>query len=561
MTYPRMSAAKLLVHQLQLHGVDRVFCVPGESYLAVLDALVDAPEIEVVVCRHEGGATMMADAYARMSGKPGIAFVTRGPGATNAASGVHVAHQDSTPLILFIGDIERSATGRNSFQEIDFETMFRPFTKFVKRIEDGRRIPELVGRAFHTAMAGRQGPVVLTLHEDMLLDEVEALPARGWQPVEAAPSREAMDGIASMLRAAAKPVLIVGGGWSAAAAGNIRRFAEAWELPVASSFRCMDYMDNSSDCYIGNLGLGANPAVPAAIAESDLVILLGGRLNEVSSGGFKLLQLPLPRQQMVHVHPDPEELGSIYQPTLAINASARTTAEALAALAVPNKRPWAARLPRLREAYLKWTTPSPVHGNVQMGEIMLWLRDFLPDDAILTNGAGNFAIWPNRYHRYRGYGTMLAPRSGSMGYGVPAAIAAKICHPDRTVVCFAGDGDFMMTSSEMATALKHDAPIIIILLNNSTYGTIRMHQERDFPERVSGTSLVNPDFVRYADSFGAFARRVTSTGEFAPAFEAAQESGRLSLIEIVIEPELISPTETITSLRQKARQAEMAALA
>lgn len=550
----KRSAARLLVEQLQTHGVERIFCVPGESYLAVLDALVDAPEIQLVTCRHEGAATMMADAYGRLTGRPGIAFVTRGPGATNAAAGVLVAYQDSTPLILFIGDVERATTKREGFQEIDFETMFQPFSKFAAQITDGQRIPEFVGRAFYTATAGRPGPVVLTLPEDMLHEAVEPRPVRPYHPVIATPARETVEIIDRHLAQAARPVIILGGGgWNAQAATTLQNYAEARNVPVITSFRCMDYIDNESRAYIGNLGLGTNPALLRAVREADLILLLGGRLSEISSNGFKLLDLPAPAQTMIHIHADPQELGRIYQPALAVNASAAATANALAALPPAGPPADPQRLAALRDNYLAWTTPGPVYGDVQMGEIMLWLRDRLPPDAILTNGAGNFAIWPNRFHRYRGYGTQLAPRSGSMGYGVPAAIAAKMTHPDRLVVCFAGDGDFMMTGAELATAMMQGVAVIVILLNNGMYGTIRMHQEREYPTRVSATTLQNPDFVQLAQAFGAHAERVTKTAAFAMAFERAVASNRAAVIELVIPPELISPSETITSLRAKAK--------
>mgnify|MGYP002402417773 CR=1 FL=1 len=548
-----LTAAQSLVRQLQINGVERVFCVPGESYLAVLDALCDAPEIQVVTCRHEGGATMMAEAYGKLTGKPGIAFVTRGPGATNASAGIHVAHQDSTPLILFVGDVERQGIHRDCFQEIDFETMFKPITKWVMQIEDGNRMPELVSRAFHTATAGRPGPVVLSLHEDMLTETVKVAPARAWAPINAAPSAEAVQAVADKIAAARQPVIVTGGGgWSKAASAAIQHFAESWELPVVNSFRCQDFVDNRSPSYIGNLGLGANPALLRLIEESDLLVLIGARFGEITSNSYTLLDIPTPRQEVIHIHADPEELGRIYQPVLGINCDSTSMAKALAAFPAPASRPWAAALPGQRENYLAWTTPGKVHGDVQMGEIMTWLRETLPENAIVTNGAGNFAIWPNRFYRYRGYGTMLAPRSGSMGYGLPAAISAKLAHPDRDVVCFAGDGDFMMTGNELATAVMYNVPVITIILNNSLYGTIRMHQERHYPFRISATELRNPDFAALAKSYGAHGEKVTRTEEFFPAFERARASGLPAVIEVVIEPELLSPTETISSLRAKA---------
>lgn len=549
-----IRAADLLVRQLQLNGVDRVFCVPGESYLAVLDAMVDAPDIQVVTCRHEGAAAMMGDAYGRLTGRPGIVFVTRGPGATNASSGIHVAHQDGTPLIVFVGDIDRSTVGRDTFQEIDYPAMFAPITKFVAQIADPARIPELVGRAFHTAMSGRPGPVLLSLHEDMLLDQVAASPARRIERVASTPSAADLSDLQRRLVDAERPVLILGGGgWSADAALDIQNFAEAWRIPVASSFRCQDYVDNASDCYVGNLGLGADPKLRKALDRSDLVVLLGGRLGEVTSDGYTMLSLPVPQLDLIHVHADVEELGRVYQPVMSINAGSPEMAQALAGLSPPDSAPRTDWASALRSGYLAWTAPVTIPDAVQMGQIMSWLSQTLPDDAIIANGAGNFAIWPNRFHRYRRYGTMLAPRSGSMGYGVPAAIAAKLQHPERQVVCFAGDGDFLMTGQELATARKYNAAIVVIVINNGMYGTIRMHQERDFPERVSATELVNPDFVMLAKSYGAWAERVEATEEFAPAYRRAIESGTMALIEIVMDPEAISPSATITSLREAGR--------
>ncbi len=550
----KIRAADLLVQQLQLHGVGRIFCVPGESYLAVLDALVDAPEIQIITCRHEGAAAMMADAHGRLTGRPGVVFVTRGPGATNASSGIHVAHQDGTPLIVFVGDIDRGAVGRNTFQEIDYTAMFAPITKFVTQISDGARIPELVGRAFHTSMSGRPGPVMLTLHEDMLLDRVPIRPARRIERVPQAPSPTLTVNLRARIEAASCPILLLGGGgWSAGAAIDVQTFAERWGIPVASSFRCQDYIDNMSDCYVGNLGLGADPKLRQALEGSDLIVLLGGRLGEVASDGYTMLDLPMPEQDLIHIHADVEELGRVYQPAVAINAGSSEMAAALAGLPAPDDKSWADWTGKLRTGYLAWTNPAKIPGNVQMGEIMTWLSDTLRDDAIITNGAGNFAIWPNRFHQYRKYGTMLAPRSGSMGYGVPAAVAAKLQHPDREVICFAGDGDFLMTGQELATARMYDAAVIVLVINNGMYGTIRMHQERDFPERVSATDLVNPDFMMLAKSYGAWAERVTTTDEFAPAFRRAVESGTMAVIEITMDPEAISPTATIASLRAMGR--------
>lgn len=549
----RVTSARLLVAQLRVHGVERVFCVPGESFLTVLDALVDAQDIHVVTCRHESAATMMAEAYGRLTGQPGVVFVTRGPGATNASAGVHIAHQNSAPLVLFIGQVERTFCGREAFQEIEYGTMFRGLTKWAAQIEDGRRIPELVSRGLRTAVTGRPGPVVLALPEDMLEERFDAVPAPYCAPAASEPGAHALGEIASELRKAERPLLIVGGGgWSDEAAASAKRFVERWELPVCCTFRCNDYVDNESPNYIGNLGLGANPDLCKAVDESDLVLLVGARLGEASSNGYRLLNIPRPHQKLVHIHPVAEELGRVYQPDRSVVAASGAALCALADLEPPAKRPWRKRLAALRGSFLEWTTPGPIQGDLQMGEIMVNLRQRLPADAIVTNGAGNFAVWPNRYHRFTRYGTMLAPVSGSMGYGVPAAISAKMEHPERVVVAFTGDGDFLMTGQELATAVKEKLSIIILLLNNNMYGTIRMHQERRFPERVSATDLLNPDFVRLAESYGACGQRVTKTDEFPAAFERAVSAGKPALIELVPDPNVLSPTHTLASLREMA---------
>ncbi|PGH59132.1 thiamine pyrophosphate-binding protein [Azospirillum palustre] len=557
------TGGRLLVDMLRLNGVDRVFCVPGESYLAVLDALVDAPEIAVTICRHEGGAAMMAEAYGKCTGRPGICFVTRGPGATNASHGVHIAHQDSTPMILFIGQIERSAQEREAFQEVDYRRMYGPLSKWVAQIDEAGRIPEMVGRAFYTATSGRPGPVVLALPEDMLVERAAPRPAEPYRAVEPGLRPEDLAELERLLGTAERPLLLVGGGgWTAEACDDIRRFAEAWDLPVGVSFRSQDLFDNAHPNYAGDLGLGVNPALARTVQETDLLLVVGPRLGEATTGGYTLLDIPCPRQTLVHVHAGVEELGRVYQPALAINAGMRTTARALAALAPPASRRNAERIRErtkaIHDAYLAWTDPPSIPGPLQMGEIMGWLRETLPPDTIVTNGAGNFAIWPNRFHRYRRFRTMLAPTSGSMGYGIPAAIAAKLLHPERPVVAFAGDGCFMMSVQELATAAQYEAAIVVVLVNNGMFGTIRMHQEREYPRRVIGTELKNPDFVTLAQSFGAHAERITRTGEFMPAFERAMAAGRLALLELVIDPEAISPTHTVTSLREQADRARSA---
>jgi len=550
------SGARILVDELRRHGVTRIFCVPGESYLDVLDALLDAPEIKVVVCRQEGGAAMMAEAWGKLTGEPGVLFVTRGPGATNASAGVHVAFQDATPMLVFIGQIDRSARERGAFQEVDLRAMFAPLAKWASEIEDGRRIPEIVSRAFQTAVSGRPGPVVLGLPEDMLAQEVEAPPGRRYCATQARLAEEDCSAITTALEQSQRPLVILGGGdWNAQASRDALRFAHNWGLPILASFRCQDYFDNLDAHYIGNLGLGVNPVLTRAVQESDLLLVIGARLEEVSSNGYTLLRIPAPEQAMIHVLADPSDIGRVYQPALGINAGAAHTLARLAATAPthssgPDRLRWAERTATLHAAYLDWTRPREVPGALQPGQIIEWLREHLPDDAIVTNGAGNFATWPNRFFRYRQFRSMLAPTSGSMGYGVPSGIAAALAHPDRTVVAFTGDGDFMMTCQELATAVQEQVALVIVLVNNQSFGTIRMHQETRFPGRVSATTLQNPDFVLLARACGAWAERVERTGQFAAAFSAAQASRRPALIELMLDTEVITPTQTISGLRK-----------
>ena len=493
---------------------------------------------------------MMAEAYGKLTGRPGIVFATRGPGATNASSGIHVAHQDSTPLLLFVGQISRDARERGAFQEIDLRATFGSLAKWSTEIEDANRITEIVGRAFQTATSARPGPVVIGLPEDVLQDEIVPPPSRPYQPAQAQLSAEDAQAIADALRAASNPVMIMGGGgWSSGAARDARAFAEAWHLPVVASFRCQDYLDNRSPSYVGNLGLGANPGLVAAVKESDLVLALGARLEDVSTNTYTLLRVPLPEQRLIHVNADAAEIGRVYQAWRGIVASSGSALSRLRSLPVPDSPPWAQRTRALRSGFLEWTAPPSVPGPLQPGAIISHLRNLLPDDAIVTNGAGNFAIWPNRYFQYRSYKSMLAPTSGSMGYALPAAIAAKLIHPERIVVAFTGDGDFLMTGQELATAARENAAVMVILINNGMYGTIRMHQELNYPGRVSATSLTNPDFVLLAQAYGAYSEKVMHTGQFAGAFERALSSGKSALLELVLDPEVVTPTQTITSLR------------
>ncbi|TCT07211.1 acetolactate synthase-1/2/3 large subunit [Tepidamorphus gemmatus] len=556
MTGSNMAArpgGRILVDALLAQGVDHIFCVPGESYLAVLDALHDAP-IAVTVCRQEGGAAMMADAYGKLTGRPGICFVTRGPGVTNASAGIHIASQDSTPMIVFVGQVERGMRHREAFQEIAYAQVFGTMTKWAAEIDDPHRIPEFVHRAFMTAMNGRPGPVVLALPEDVLteLAEVPATPRA--EPVPTSPSPAAMRRLGEMLAGASRPVMVLGGSrWSAQAVADIRRFAEAFDLPVGCQFRRQSLFDNTHPNYLGDVGIGPNPALFRRLREADLFLLVGGRMSEMPSSSYTLLDIPAPRQQLVHVHPSAEEIGRVYAPALGIHADPASFAAAATALTAPAERPWAAQTRAANAAYRAWSdTPPPLPGRADYGRIMSWLRDRLPEDAIICNGAGNYSIWIHRFYRFRRFGTQLGPTSGSMGYGTPAAVAAKRLNPDRMVVAFAGDGCFLMNGQEFATAVQYGLAILVIVVDNGMYGTIRMHQEREYPGRVSATDLTNPDFAMLARAYGGHGETVEATEEFAPAFERAVTSGKPALIHVKVDPQAITPTATIDAIRQKA---------
>jgi acetolactate synthase-1/2/3 large subunit len=547
------SGGQVLIDALRIHGVDTVFCVPGESYLAALDALHDTPEIKLVVCRQEGGAAYMAEAYGKLTGRPGICFVTRGPGATNASVGVHCAFQDSTPMILFVGQVARDQVEREAFQEIDFRRMFGQMTKWVAEIDDAARVPEYVSQAFHRAVNGRPGPVVLALPEDMLTDRVDVPDAGRYKPVQPSPGAAQMHELHDRLSVAKRPLMILGGGgWSPEAVADMRAFAEAANLPVGCSFRCQDLFDNGHPNYAGDVGIGINPKLAERVKNTDLLIVVGARLGEMTTSGYTLVSIPVPRQTLVHVHASAEELGRVYQPALAINAGMAAFGAMAKALAPLPSRPWDSETKAARADYLEWTTPPTVEGPVQMGEIMTWLEQRLPADAILTNGAGNYSTWIHRFHRYRQFRTQLAPTNGSMGYGVPAAVAAKLTAPARMVVSFNGDGCYMMNGQELATAVQYNAPVIFVVVNNGSYGTIRMHQERNYPGRVSGTDLVNPDFVALAKAYGAHGELVEKTADFAPAFERAAKAGKPALIEIRLSAEVITPRQTLSQIRAAA---------
>ncbi|MGE0151703.1 MAG: thiamine pyrophosphate-binding protein [Reyranellaceae bacterium] len=553
------SGGQILVDQLKIHGVDTVFGIPGESYLAVLDALHDANSIRFVICRQEGGAAMMADAYGKLTGRPGICMVTRGPGATNASAGVHVAFQDSTPLILFIGQVARDQMEREAFQEIDYRRMYGQMAKWVAEVEDPARLPEFVARAFHTATSGRQGPVVLALPEDMLTQIAQTADAQPYAPLQALPGASQMQELTGLLEGAQRPLVLVGGsGWTQAARENLARFAEKSGVPVAASFRTQDILDNRHASYIGDVGIGINPKLAQRVKESDLLLVLGARLGEMTTSGYTLIGIPEPQMKLVHVYPGAEELGRVYRPTLGIVSGMAGICAALASLPKPAGDRFKAWREAARADYLDWIKPTRNPGSVQMGEIVDWLRQRLPDDAVICNGAGNYTAWVHRFYRYRGWRTQLAPTSGSMGYGLPASVAAKIVHPERVAVCFAGDGCLQMTMQEFGTACQAGANIVLVVVNNGMYGTIRMHQEREYPARPVGTDLVNPDFVAWAQAYGAAGWRVERTEDFAPAFEAALQAKTPSVIEVRLDPEAINPRTTLSAIRQASRGAKNA---
>jgi acetolactate synthase-1/2/3 large subunit len=564
---PLREGGRVLVDQLEIQGVDRIFGVAGESFLPILDALVDVA-IAYVPCRQEGGAAMMAEAYGKLTGRPGICVVTRAPGATNASAGVHIAHQDSTPLVLLVGQVARGALDREAFQEVDFRVMFAPLCKWVAQIERADRIPEYISRAFHVATAGRPGPVVLALPEDVLAESVavrDALPARGAQPRA---SEAEVRGACERLLAAERPLLVVGGGgWTAEASTDLRAFAQAHDVPVVASFRCQDYLDNDDPIYAGDLGVGPNPALAERVRQSDCLLVVGARMGEITSRGYTLLDVPVPRQPLVHVHADSGELGRVYRPELAINASAPSFLAAARALAPPGgsgptagmaggpasaaarRRAWAQAA---RADYESWNQPITSPGPLQLAEIVAWLRGALGPDDIVTNGAGNYTAWLHRFFRYRRYRTQLGPTSGSMGYGLPAAVAASHLHRDRTVVCFAGDGCFLMHGQELATAVQEGLAPITIVINNQSLGTIRAHQERRYPGRVSGTTLRNPDFAAFARAFGAHGEKVAATSEFPAAFARARAAGVPAVIELALDVEVLTPSATLSQIRAAA---------
>ena len=548
------SGGRILVDALVAQKVKHVFCVPGESYLAALDALQDAPGIRTVVCRQEGGAAMMAEASAKLTGQPGVCFVTRGPGATNAASGIHVAAQDSTPVVLLIGQVSRDTLCREAFQEIDYSHFYGPIAKHVEQVHEASRLPEVMSRAFHTACNGRPGPVAVVLPEDMLQEcaEVEDLPAR--QELKLSPDATDMARFTELLSQARRPMLLAGGrNWDASARAALHEFAARWQLPVAASWRYQDVFDHTDPHYIGDVGIGINPRLAEALMQSDLVIALGIRLGEITTQGYSRLKVPMPDQQLVHIYPGAEELGRVYYPTLAITARAPEFALALREIAPPAELPWAQETTQLHESYLEWSTPAEAPGDVNLASVVYELSDMVDDDAIICNGAGNNTGWLHRFFRFREGGRQLASTSGSMGYGIPAAVAAALEHPDRQVIAMTGDGDIQMTSQELATVAQEGLSIVVIVVNNAMLGTIRMHQEMHFPGRTENTDLVNPDFLTLANAYGFAAERVTHTADFGPALRRALDASGSTLIELVTDAQAIAHTTTLSEIRTRAK--------
>jgi acetolactate synthase-1/2/3 large subunit len=544
---------RILADALVGHGAKLAFGVPGESYLPVLDGFYDVRDkLKFVICRQEGGASYMAEAYGKLTGEPGILFVTRGPGATNGAVGVHTALQDSTPLVAFVGQVGNDFVEREAFQEIDYRRMYGPMTKWVAQIDRTERIPEYVSHAFHTAMSGRPGPVLLALPEDMLFAQAAVADVPHYKTVRPAPSPADMRELQRMLQSAERPFVVIGGGgWDRRSCDALRAWLEQSQLAAGTSFRCQDLLDNRSASFAGDVGIGINPKLAQRIREADVVLVVGARLGEMTTGGYTLFQAPVPAQKLIHVHGGAEELGRVYHAALPINSGMANFVAALAQVQLDGSK-WAARTRQAREDYLAWTAPQPIPGNLQYADVVRWLSDNLPEDAIVAGGAGNFSGWVHRYFRYKGFRTQLGSTNGSMGCGLPAAIAAKLAAPLRTVVAVTGDGDFLMTGQELATAAQYGAPVIALVVNNGMYGTIRMHQEREYPGRISGTELKNPEFAAYARAFGGHGEVVETTAQFAPAFERARASGKPALIELRIDPDAITTSTTLSAIRKQA---------
>ncbi len=541
MSNPR-SGGRVLVDQLVLHGTEFVFCVPGESYLPVLDALHDSPEVRLIVCRMESGAANMACAHGQLTGSPGVCFVTRGPGAAHAVVGVHTAQQGSVPMILLVGQVPRSHRGREAFQEVDIEALFAPLAKWTATIDEPARIPEYVGRAFQTATAGRPGPVVLALPEDVLGEVTDVADGASHQIVRPTPPAAAVGRVRDMVARAQRPLMVVGGGgWSQHTATEVTGLAESWGVPVATAFRRQDYVDNDSTVYCGTLGLGIDPRLARRVREADVLLAIGARLDEPTTGGYSMIQAPRPHQLLIHVHADPEELGRVFEPALAINAGSAEFAGAARIVDPPDPQRWAEWARTAASDVVAFRSPPGGRNGLDLGQAVAGLAEALPPETVVTNGAGNYTLWCHRYWRFRRYGTQVAPVSGAMGYGVPSAIAAKLTHPDRPVLSFNGDGCFLMCGQELATAVRHRVNVVFVVIDNGGYGTIRMHQERHYPGRSYGIDLANPDFVAYARSFGLDARSVSDTEELITAVRSSLAADRASLIHVPFPPDVLTP--------------------
>ena len=547
------SGGEVLVDQLIVQGVTNAFCVPGESYLAVLDALyLKRKDISLYVARQDGGAAFMAEAYGKATGEVGICFVTRGPGATNASIGVHTAFQDSTPMILFVGQVGGDMVDREAFQEIDYRRMFGQMTKWVAQIDRVERIPEYVARAFQVASSGRPGPVVLALPEDMLVEKVRVEDSERVKRVTHQPSMQSMQEVRSLLELSERPLVILGGGgWSESARRQIEMFAEKNHLPVGCSFRRQDLFDNRHPNYIGDIGIGINPKLASIVKESDLLLVIGARLGEMTTGGYALIEAPTPKQKLIHIHPGIEELGRVFQASVMINSNIEEAAEALNLLE-PSESVSTDWLNKANKTYIKNIIPQPSTGDVDLSELMIAMRELLPRDTVMTNGAGNFSGWIHRYWQYEDFRSQIAPTNGAMGYGVPAGVAAKIACPDKLVVSVSGDGCFLMNGQEIATAIQYNLKILFIIFDNGMYGTIRMHQERDYPSHVYGTTLKNPDFAALAKAYGLHAETVTSTRDIRGAIKRCIDQNSASLIHIKVDPEAITTRTTLTAIRNKA---------